>query len=398
MAVLWTTAPFLLYLIVESVAAGVSKAARIVTRSIMVLLMLPALIVNSVDALSQALTGCWVLPIAPWFANAAFAASQLVIVAFFALSYTRTKGIAKQRVRWVFWAFLFSRGGVLLNLANRLSAHPLNLSGFEWATVLLFPIGCTYAILRHRIIDVNFVLNRTLVYTILTTIVVGIFIVTEDLLRLAEAGHGVSVAVDVAIALALGFSFNALHGWVRRAIERGLFRAKHAAANELRSLAEEAPFTENAATLLRRAVEDIRRLSGAEATAVYERSGDAYRLSASSGTHPFVETVDVDDLALVRLRRSRAYTFLGGLVSSLGSTGIAFPFAVRGQLEGAFICLPRSNGEAYAPDEIALLSSVTHEIGVEFHAIRARRQAELLDALVNGVVDVHEAKAQLGAL
>jgi hypothetical protein len=392
-ATLWTCAPFLLYLIVEAVATGVSVRARIVCRIAMIVLIFPSMIVNCIDAAAQALRGCSLLPITPWVANAAFFASQLVIVAFFVLSYMRTSGLAKQRVRWVFWAFILSRSGVLLNLVNRLSIHPLQLSGLEWATVLIFPVGCTYAILRHRIINVNFVLNRTLVYTILTTIVVGLFILIEYVLTKVAASRSVGIAIDISAALLIGFSFNALHRYVETAIERALFRAKHEAANALKRLADEAPFMENAAALSQRAARDIHGFSRAAGAGIYERADHAYQLTAVAGLHSMPEVVDVDDLAFVRLRKTRGYLRLSEVESALGNSGVAFAFAVRGQLTGALVCRRRSDGEAYAPDEIALLSAVAHDIGAELYAIRAREQSELLDKLLAGSLDVGEVRA-----
>jgi GAF domain len=392
-ATLWTCAPFLLYLVVEAVAAGVSVRARSVCRAAMIVLALPAFFANCVDTTTQAVRGCSLLPPTPWVANAAFVAMQLVIVAFFVLSYMRTTGLAKQRVRWVFWAFILSRSGVLLNLVNRLWAHPAQLSGLEWATVLIFPIGCAYAILRHRIINVNFVLNRTLVYTILTTMVVGLFILIEYVLTKVAASRSVGIAIDVSAALLIGFSFNALHRHVEIAIERALFRAKHEAANALRRLADEASFMENADALLQRAAREVHQFSGAAGAAIYERSDGVYQLTAAAGSHSMPEVVDVDDLAFVRLRKTRGYLRLSEVVSALGNSGIAFAFAVRGQLTGALVCRRRSDGEAYAPDEISLLGSVAHDIGAELYAIRAREQGELLDKLLAGSLDIGEARA-----
>lgn len=395
-AILWSSSPFLLYLVVESIAHGVSRFAKIATRCAMGLLMLPALLLNTVDATAQALTGCWLLPLSAWLANAAFAASQIVIVGFFALSYVRTSGLVKQRLRWVFWAFLLSRIGVLLNLFNRLAIHPLHLTGVEWASVLIFPIGCAYAILRHRIIDVSFVLNRTLVYTILTSAVVGVFVLLEDLLRAFAAGRGIGVAVEVTVALTLGFSFNALHRHVEAAIERALFRAKHEAAGALRRLAEEAPFTESADALLRRAVFEIPVYSGSAGAAIYERCDDGYRLSAAHRAGDVPELVDVDDLAFVRLRKSRTSSDLAEMASVLGTDGLLFAFTSRGQLTGALLCRRRANGEAFAPDEVALLSSVAHEVGAELLAIRARKQGEMLEALLSGSLELSDARARAG--
>ena len=393
-AVLWTVSPLLLYLVVEAIATGVSRTARIIARGAMLVLMLPGFIADTLDASAQAISGCWIVPIRPLATEAMFASAQLVIVAFFGWSYLRTTGLAKQRVRWVFWSFLLSRVGVLANLFDRIAPHPIHLSGFEWASVLIFPIGCTYAILRHRIIDVSFVLNRTLVYTVLTTAVVGIFILLEDLLHALAAGRGIGLAVEVTVALILGFSFNALHKYVEGAIERSLFRAKHEAAKALQRLADEAAFTEAAESLLQRAVVEIRTYSGAAATAIYERGDNAYYLTAFTGAEKPPDVVDVDDLAFVRLRKTLTQVDLSETQSALGTDGLAFAFTVRGQPTGALICRRRPNGESYAPDEVALLRTVAHDVGAELYAIRARKQGELLDALLSGSLNLGDARTK----
>lgn len=396
-ALLWTITPFILYLVVESLSTGVSRLARIVTRLIMIALMVPEVLVNAVNATAQALSGCTLVSASPALVNALYTASQFVIIAFFALSYSRTTGLAKQRVRWVFWAFILSRIGVVLNLANRVLPHPLQLSGLEWATVMLFPLGCAYAIVRHRIIDVNFVLNRTLVLTILTTFIVGIFILLEDLLSAVAAGHGTGLIVETIVALVIGFSFNAMHKRLEAAVARFVFRAKYEAANVLRRLAQEAPFMESADALLSRTSQEVQTACGAASTIIYERAGDAYRMTACSGTDSAPATISVDDLAFVRLRSSRAPVDLAEVESALGKDGIAFPLSIRGALSGALICRRRPNGEAYAPDEIALLGGVAHEVGAEVNAIRSRMQSELLDALLGGKIDVGEARTMLRA-
>lgn len=395
-ALLWTCSPFVLYLVVEATAQGVSRRARIITRICMAALILPDFLVNVINATAQAVTGCSLVAVPSQIAGEAFAASQLVIIAFFALSYVRTSGLAKQRVRWVFWAFLMSRFGVLLNLLNRLAVHPVHLSGFEWVTVLVFPIGCAYAILRHRIFDVNFVLNRTLVLTILTSFVVGVFILLEEVLKAFAAGHGIGLAVETIVALVIGFSFNAMHRYLERVIARALFHKKFEAEKALRRLADEAPYMESEDALLARTVREVRDAAGARGVSIYERAGNEYRLSAQIGADHAPERVEIDDLAFVRMRKSRGAVDLAHVSSALDNDGVAFPFQLRGNLLGALICRRRPNGEAYAPDEIALLSNVAHEVGAEVSAIRARRQSEMLDGLLSGNMDVRHVRDRLG--
>ncbi len=395
---LWTYSPFMLYLVVESIATGVSRAAVSITRALLLVTIVPELLVNTINATAQARAGCSAIPVAPWVANALFSASQLVIIGFFALSYLRTTGLARQRVRWVFWAFLISRFGVLLNLFNRIVPHPIHLSGVEWLTVMIFPLGCAYAILRHRIIDVNFVLNRTLVYTVLTTLVVGIFILVENVLNAVAVSRGVGLAVEIAVALGLGLSLNALHKRVEGALERTLFRRKFQAALALRQLSDEAAYTENAQALLQRATTEIPAALDAAGAAVYERREDGYALALDQGLPNLPQTVGVDDLAFVRLRARLLQVDLGDVTSALGSDAVAFALVVRGQLIGALLCGRRTNGESYAPDEIRMVRDAAHAIAAELYAIRARERAELLVAVTSGAVDLETARIQLRAL
>ncbi len=394
---LWTAGAPLLYLVIEAITRNVSRRVIVLTRFAVVATTLPAFFDNTINAAAQTETGCKLLPLPLSIVSALFVTTQLVILGFFILSYSRSVGVQRQRVRWVFWAFLISRFGVLLNLMNRLPivTHPIQLSGVEWLTVLIFPLGCAYAILRHRIIDVNFVLNRTLVYTILTTIAVGIFVLLENLLTKVAAGRGISLAVELCVALGLGFSFNALLKKTENVIERTLFRRKYEAARSLQRFCEEAGFMENADALLAQATKEIPRAVGASGAAFYERFDGSYRLIASSGGQPMPGEVGVDDPAFVRLRKHLSQVDLSGISSALGERGVAFALPVRGKLFGALLCGDRVDDETYAPDEIMLLRNVAHEVGAELHAIRARQRAELLDALMTGSIDLSTARARL---
>ncbi|MBV8163016.1 MAG: hypothetical protein JOZ91_01985 [Candidatus Eremiobacteraeota bacterium] len=397
-AALWTYSPFMLYLVVESIATGVSQRAIWVARGLMTVCVVPNLIVYTINATAQAQNGCAVVQFSPSLVNALFVSAQLVIIGFFAVSYMRTAGLARQRVRWIFWSFLVSRLGVLLNLFNRLAIHPVQLSGIEWMTIMLFPLGCAYAILRHRIIDVNFVLNRTLVYTVLTTLVVGIFILVENVLNTIAVGRGISLTVEIVVALGLGLSFNALHKRVETALERTLFRRKYEAAVALQQLVEEAAFTENVDALVRRTTAEVPRAIGATGAALYERRDSHYALVGETGINNLPSAVDIDDLAFVRLRARLSQVDLADVTSALGGDAIAFALGVRGQLEGALVLGRRPSGESYSPDEIRMLRGTAHEIAAELHAIRARERAELLSAVMSGSIDVATAKAKLASL
>ncbi|MFN2431456.1 MAG: hypothetical protein ABR599_01295 [Gemmatimonadota bacterium] len=66
--------------------------------------------------------------------------------------------------------------------------------------LLFLPVSFGYAILSHRLMDIEIVLNRGLVYTAITVILVITFIVVENLL----AAVSLEVAGQSSFALAMG--------------------------------------------------------------------------------------------------------------------------------------------------------------------------------------------------
>jgi GAF domain-containing protein len=298
------------------------------------------------------------------------------------------------RVGWIYWCtsigFLGPLAGILISIFR------LPVPAFDWynLTILAIPFGYTYAVLRHRLIDIGFVLNRALVYGIMTTLIVGTLAIAENLLASAAIGKGASLTLELLVAGVLGLSFNALHGRINAVVDRIFFRQKHEAEAALERLTHESAFIEKPSVLLDRAADDIYRHSGAGSCAIYEREGDQYRLVRQRGTAQNPEVVDVDDPAFVRMRATLRDVDLEDVPSTLGARGLAVPMAVRGGLIGAIVLGPRKTDEPYAPDERALLLRVAHEIAAALHAMHAKDHAELVGALATGLIDVQAAQSR----
>jgi len=391
-ALLWTYSPIPLYFIIESLSRRVlPRAVVVAARWLIFATMLPSIFEVVVNALARVTSGCVVLPMRG-LNDFMFVATQVVMVTFFILAYVAARGEQRRRVHWVFWSFIISRFGVFANLLGRVIGHPLHLYEIEWLTVMVFPIGCGYAILRHKLMDVNTVLNRAIVYTLLTTVVVGIFLALEALFQHFEVARGLSLIVELALAVAIGLSMNTVHQRVESAIERLLFGRKHRAEAKLAALAEEASFIESPQALLRRTVTDVAASLRAGDVGIYERGDGVYRLTCASEGSRLPESADADDSAFIRLRKSLAEVEMGGLGSQLGTQGYAFPLSVRGRMFGALVCGRREEDEGYAPDERALLRNVAREVAAELYLIRSRDLSELARAIAAGRMTPDEAR------
>jgi signal transduction histidine kinase len=123
----------------------------------------------------------------PWrwcFAFAGLAALGFIAV----LLYTRFKTnspVVRQQARIVLWGSIIALVPVTTwTLLNLLGIH-IALSSAVFVLVLvplvLFPASITYAILRYRVLNLDWVLSHTLVYLGLTLLVTGAYFVTVSL-------------------------------------------------------------------------------------------------------------------------------------------------------------------------------------------------------------------------
>ena len=118
----------------------------------------------------------------------------------------------------------------------------LVLFGAPTALLLLmaFPVSVAFSVLRYRLWDIDVVVNRALVYGLLTAFIVGIYvgsiIVLQGLFR-ATQGQG-SDLVIVASTLAIAAIFRPLKNRIQTMIDRRFYRQKYDAVRTVREFGD----------------------------------------------------------------------------------------------------------------------------------------------------------------
>lgn len=280
------------------------------------------------------------------------------------LAVLATRGVERQRAAWLLvpCTILFCEAVIAL-LGFHFLPYWLTLdSGASYSVVaIVTPLILTYAALSRRLIDVGFILNRTVVFAIVSSIVIGAFILVEWAAGawLVNESHTTSVIVGMAVALALGLSMRYIHRYVDRFVDNILFRKRHDDETALRRFAHEAAYINDRAVLLERALKTVRDHTTAATSDIFLRNGSAEYLSVSV---PAAE-ISENDTAIVALQAWSKPVDLHELSDSRLRGELAFPMASRGRLVGALVCGPKRDGEAYAPDESEALSALAHGVG-----------------------------------
>ncbi|MGA9852749.1 MAG: GAF domain-containing protein [Gammaproteobacteria bacterium] len=375
------------YLLIESMVKNVLTSRTLAfVRAVFVLAFTAGAVMEIGEPLLYVLNG-WAGLLLP-LSGIIFTACYMVPALLLLLSYAPAGAAQRLRIRWLLLSTLLLMVSIFFSNSTLLDVAASN--AVQSAFFILSMSGFVYTVLRHRVIDVSFVISRALVYTVTTSIVVGIFAAMNGVVEHATLGQGANLALELLVPLLLGIGFNTLRIRIDGYISRFFFRRRYRAETALNEFAQSSAFIKEPGNLLDLAIEQVFRHSGSQGVALYEDNDKGFARSRHKGKQEFQEQVATDDLALVRLRAGEWEVDLHDLGSTLGQDGYVFPMSVRGTVIGALVCGPRP-GEAYTADERKLLAHVAHQVGVALHALRVQEtmkkmesKAKLVDALASG--------------
>jgi hypothetical protein len=231
-----------------------------------------------------------------------------------------------------------------------------------------------YAVLRHRVLDLGFAVNRTLVYAAVSAILLSAFGLTEWAVDhlVPVAGREKNGLLDAAIAVGVFLTFHRVRDAVEHGVERLFFRRWQMAEKRLRLFVHEAAFVTRSDTLTGRFGEALGHFSdGAEAAVYLVDEGGVVRRADGSASG-VGETIDLDDPALVSIRAEPKAMRLEDTGTSLPFRLIA-PMVNRNQVIGVALLGAKPDDTDYRPDEIELIEWATRQVGLDLHALKVEQ-------------------------
>jgi hypothetical protein len=351
--------------------------------------------------------------------NAAPALATTIGIITLLVGFVQLDAPQRERLRWVVAGFAVFYAAVLYEtLALYLPAQgwPPSWSNAGWSAdvlnglVVFIPLTVAYAVLKHHVLGINFVIGRGLVYGILTSIAIATFAIIDWLLGSVLAQTKLAVAGELVDAVAIGFWINSLHGRVDRFVDAVIFNRRHLAEKRLARVATGLPHADKyeivATMLVREAVEALGLLSGA----FFRRADEGdFRCDLAIGLPvPAGTKLDVGGELAIHLHGERGpilLTHVGwsmpGVSEGPSMPVVALPIFVRHELRAIVFYGAHETGEAIDPDEMHALELLCVGAGAALDHLDAadlrRRLDETQQALAVAMQDLQSLRRTTAA-
>ena len=213
-------------------------------------LYMPALVIAGASAMSHALLAAGEDPGVLWgIVEALDRMEPLYFALFFVLafavlldSHRRTRGFtARRQVKWLLWG---TAGGVFPFLAFyalpfALGREPgLLLQLVGYGPLALIPLSLAYAVVKHRLMDVELIFRRALGYVLAVAVIVGLALLTVGLTDvLWEEPH--TTFITLLSALVVVMLFTPVKARIQEALDRLFYRERYSSRKALVRLSED---------------------------------------------------------------------------------------------------------------------------------------------------------------
>ena len=265
---------------------------------------------------------------------------------------------------------------------------PEALQAVETLALLVYPVAVFVAIYRYQLFDIELVVRRGLVYTLLTGFLILAFYAAlgaGGAVFSSLAGDTRSVWFISAVTLALGLLFVPLRRFLQGLIDRKFFPERHALRQRLIALAGELPGLGKLPLMGNHLAERLVRIFALRSVTLLladPKSGLlvplASTLPQSRGTAPtfLVNREDPGVEALERAGRALPVAQIAAKGGTLGprlrqlEAGHAVPLLAQHQLIGVLALGPKLGNERFPGEELELLSLLGHHVAIVFQNAR----------------------------
>jgi signal transduction histidine kinase len=256
----------------------------------------------------------------------------------------------RQQTRWVVFGAAIALLGFLLLAFLPLAllqlffpGQPLSLlpSIFlitgVYLVLMLIPLALAVAILRYRLWDIDIIINRTLVYGLLTASIVGIYVLVVGSLGLLFR-TGSNPLISLAATGMIAVLFQPLRQLLQRGINRLMYGERDEPYAVIARLSQRLKETLAPDAVLSTIAETVAQALKLPYVAILWKQEETFELAVSYG--------------------------------ELAGEPLTLPLVYQAETIGQLQLAPRAPGEAFTPADMRLLDELARQAGLAAHAVR----------------------------
>lgn len=296
------------------------------------------------------------------FVVGVFAWPLLVTLSFMVLtcvalyqSYRRADVEEKRQVRWPLWGTLVAVSImavilviflIVLNVKPLIASNPtfsMTITIVSRLAYLLIPVSFAFAILKYRLMEIDLIIKKTVIYGLLTAfVVVAYLVLVGGVGTLLVRSTGVqNQTVTVASTLAIAALLIPVRNRLQKVLERTLFRRKFDYEAALQSVSSQLTSVRDPEALLRRIAEITQQALQSRAVAIFVKEpGEPFAAAA---------TIGVSEEAAEKTRLSWPGEMLSGLPIAFEATALPeMESAKLRRMAGVYVVQARPKDETVA--------------------------------------------------
>jgi hypothetical protein len=260
--------------------------------------------------------------------------------------------------------------------------------------LIFIPIGMGHAVVTQRLLDIDLVIRRSLIYGLVTVVMTAIL--AAGIFSVIIFQESLGVPEEILIALALGGIATALFGPAKNGIEKLVDKYFYKDRYDYRLIIQSLAASLNSVKDLT----DISRMLVSTTVNTLNLSGGCLAIKGQTSSYEAITYQGVFSDADKRSRllkliseQSPAIAFPRSAINVSPDLGFIIPLRV-GDAEIGFLCLsPKVTRQDFSSNDIFLLQGIASVAGIALHGAMLMRDANIRDTFIS--VASHELRTPL---
>ena len=275
----------------------------------------------------------------------------------------------RQQTKWVVFGLSIGLGGFLVinifafffpSLVPQGPLADLILNTALHLFLLLIPLSIGVAILRSRLFDIDLIINRTLVYGILTVSVIGLYVLVVGYLG-ALFGTSGNLLISLVATGLVALLFQPLRAFLQRGVNRLLYGQRDEPYTVVTRLSQRLEVTLAPDAVLSAIVETVALALKLPYVAILLKQEEpSYMVGNDAGASSATHSSD-----------QKEETFaLAASAGKLVGDPLILPLVYQAETIGQLHLSPRTPGEPLNPADRRLLDELARQAGLAAHAVQ----------------------------